>query len=358
MEDDAVTDVRSAALRGFRATVAELGGDADRLAAIVGLPADALDTDDQLVPVRAVVTLLDYAATTLDCPDLGLRVAARQDIGTLGPLALAIQASATAGEALDCTTRFLFVHSRTVALTEIPDPDHAKGVVALRYDVGAGNPVTIQGVDLGMGFLHRALTELLGGPYGLRSVDLPYRPRSPIARYESFFGAPVRIDKAVGLLRLPASIHNQPLKGGGNPHLRQLAEAFLVEQLSGHNPRATSPRVRAAIQQTLGTAPATVTTVAAMLALHPRTLQRRLAAEKTSFATLLDEVRHHSAHRYLTTTDLPLTQVTGLLGFSEQSALTHSCRRWWSATPTSIRNNSASEHPLDGAHPRSPGGRG
>jgi AraC-like DNA-binding protein len=335
-----VTVVRSAALRGLRATVAELGGDADRLAAAVGLPATALDTDDQLIPVKALVTMLEYAAAQLDCPDLGLRVAARQDIGTLGPLALALQASATAGEALDCTMRFLFVHSRTVTLTLVPDPYHAKGVAALRYDIG-DNPVTIQGIDIGMGFLHRALQELVGGPYGLRSVDLPHHPRAPITTYESFFGAPIRIDRPVGLLRLPAGIHKQQLKGGGNTHLRQLAEAFLAEQLPHHNPHTTAPRVRAAIQQTLGTAPANITTVAAMLSMHPRTLQRRLTAEKTGFATLLDDVRRHAARHYLTGTDMPLTQVAGLLGFSEQAALTHSCRRWWSATPTSVRGNSS-----------------
>jgi AraC-like DNA-binding protein len=74
---------------------------------------------------------------------------------------------------------------------------------------------------------------------------------------------------------------------------------------------------------------------------HPRTLQRRLAAEETSFATLLDDVRRHAARSCLTGTDLPLTQVAGLLNFSQQAALTHSCRRWWSATPTAVRTNTA-----------------
>jgi len=77
-----------------------------------------------------------------------------------------------------------------------------------------------------------------------------------------------------------------------------------------------------------------------MLSMHPRTLQRQLAAEKTTFAILLDDVRRRAARRYLTGTDLPLTQVAALLGFSEQAALTHSCRRWWSATPTTVRSNS------------------
>jgi AraC-like DNA-binding protein len=336
-----VTVVRSAALRGFGATVAELGGDADRLAVDVGLFAGALDTDDQLVPVKAVVALMEHAAAELGCPDLGLRVASRQDVGTLGPLALALRACATAGEALDCVTRFLFVHSRSLTLTVVPDPCHADGVVALRYDIFGDSPITNQGIDLGMGFLHRALVELVGGPYGLRSVDLPHHPLAPLAIYESFFGVPVRTGQPVGLLRLPAGFRALPFKGGGNPHLRLLAEDFLVERLGGHHPRLVAPRVRAAIEQTLGTAPVDIATVAAMLAVHPRTLQRRLAAEDTGFAALLDDVRRQAARRYLTGTELPLSQVAALLGFSEQAALTHSCRRWWSATPTRVRSDSA-----------------
>lgn len=333
-----VTDVRSAALRGFRAVVTDLGGDADSLAEAVGLSAEVLDIDDQLIAARSLVELLEHAANTLDCPDLGLRVASRQDVGTLGPLALALQACATAGEALDCAVRFLFVHSHTVTLTTVPDPYEASGVVALRYDIG-DNPVTNQGIDLGIGFLHRALKELVGGRYGLRSVELPHHPRAPLSVYESFFDAPVHVDTAVGLLRVPAGIRKQPLKSGGNTHLRQLAEAFLAEQFPDLRQSATAPRVRTAIHQTLGTTPVTVSAVASILAMHPRTLQRHLASENTSFATLLDDVRRNSARRYLTGSDMPMSQVAALLGLSEQAALTHSCRRWWSMTPTDVRHS-------------------
>lgn len=208
-------------------------------------------------------------------------------------------------------------------------------VVGLRYAIAADQRITNQGIDLGMGLVHRAFKELVGGPYGLRSVDLPYRPRAPIARYESFFGARVRVDRPGALLRLPASVRDQPLKGG-DPHLRRLAEALLAELAPARSDRALAPRVRATIQQGLGTATG-LASVAATLSMSPRTLQRRLAAEGTGFARLLDEVRRRAARHYLTETDLPLTEVAGLLGFSEQAGLTHSCRRWWSTTPTGVR---------------------
>jgi transcriptional regulator GlxA family with amidase domain len=42
-----------------------------------------------------------------------------------------------------------------------------------------------------------------------------------------------------------------------------------------------------------------------------------------------DDVRRNAARQYLATTDLSMTQIAGLVGLSEQSALTRCARRWW-----------------------------
>lgn len=330
--------IRSAALRGFRATVAELGGDAETYAASAGYPAAALDTDDMLVPDYLMSGVLETAARELDCPDLGLRIAARQDLGMLGPLALAIQNSPTVGDALECTSRYLFVHTRALSLTLQDDPHGAKGVAALRYELPPTAQVPIQGTDLGLGFVHRAIT-FLAGPYGLRTVELPHGPVAPIATYEAFFGCPVHTGAPTALLRLPRSLASRPLDGG-DENVRQLALAFLREQSPG-GLHSVAPRVSGALRQSLGTAPPEIGAIARLLTMHPRTLQRRLSDEGTTFAAILDEVRKQAARDYLTTTDLPLSQVAGLLGLSEQSALTRCCRRWWGRPPSTVRRASS-----------------
>jgi AraC-like DNA-binding protein len=98
-------------------------------------------------------------------------------------------------------------------------------------------------------------------------------------------------------------------------------------------------RVRGVLTRSLGTMAPGIGAVARLVALHPRTLQRRLAAEGTTFAAVLDEVRREAARRYLTTTDMPMSQVAGLLGLSEQSALSRCCRRWWGTTPSRVRRD-------------------
>lgn len=327
--------IRSAGLRGFRAAVAELGGDAEAFARTAGLPVAALDADDLLVEDIAMAATLEVAANALQCPDLGLRIARRQDLGMLGPLALAIQNSSTVGEALECTERYLFVHAQSLSLAVEEDPYGAPGVVALRYGVPAGLIAPIQGTDLGLGFLHRATVALVGGPYGLRSVELPYDPPAPLAVYERFFGVAVRPGRAAALLRVPATLAARPLHGGDDA-LRRLALAFLAQSGPGGGPEV-SPRVRAIVGQSLGTGVPTVSGAAHLLSMHPRTLQRRLADEGTSFGAILDDARRDEARRYLTTTDLPMTQIAAAVGLAEQSTFTRACRRWWGRTPTDVR---------------------
>ncbi|MEQ4499388.1 AraC family transcriptional regulator [Nocardioides kribbensis] len=330
--------IRSAGLRGFRAVVEELGGDADDLARRARLDPAALDADDLLVPDLAMAGVLELAAHELDRPDLGLRVAARQDLSLLGPLALAIENSPTVAEAMECTSRYLFVHAPAMRISLEPDPDGVRGVEALRYDVTPpGVDPPRQGTDLSLGSLHRSIRSLAGGGYGLRTVDLPGRPVAPRAAYEDFFGARVRFGRPAALLRLPSSLGALPL-AGRDESVRRMALDFLDRQAPVDGDRV-APRVRGAVDQLLGTASPEVGAVARLLDLHPRTLQRRLAAEGTTFAAILDDARRAAARRYLLTTDLPLAQVAGLLGLSEQAVLTRACRRWWDRTPRDVRRH-------------------
>jgi AraC-like DNA-binding protein len=343
--------IRSAGLRGFRAVVAELGGDAEAYAARAGLDPAALDADDLLVPDVAVAGVLEVAARELARPDLGLLVAARQDLGMLGPLALAIQNSPTLADTWECTSRYLFVHAPSLTLALEPDPYGTRGVSALRYGTAPGLPAPVQGTDLGLGFLHRCIRALVGGTYGLRTVELPHDPVAPVGVYEDFFGVQVRTGRPAALLRIPSSLGALPLSGG-DASIRAMALDFLARQ-SPPGEAGLVPQVRGAVHQILGTSAPAIASVAALLAVHPRTLQRRLAGEGVTFAGILDDVRRAEARRYLTGTDIPLPQVAGLLGLSEQSALTRCCRRWWDATPTAVRRERSTV-----TAPRRPGSPG
>lgn len=328
--------IRSAGARGFRSVVTELGGNANDLARRVDFPVNALDSDDVLVSDRSMAALLELAATELDCPDLGLRVATRQDVGMLGPLAFAVQSSPTLGDALSAAMAYLFVHSEGMQLTTVDDPHGERGVAAMRLDLSVPGYWPVQGTDLTMGFIHRAAIGIAGGIYGLRSVEVPYRPVAPLSVYEEFYGVPVVTDSRAALLRVSAGAAAIPIQTRDDD-VRRLAVAML--QHSSRSDRATecAPLVYSTVAQTLGTAAPTIVSIADLMDMHPRTLQRRLADEGTSFSEVLDEVRRHNARRLLSTPQMPLAQVAALLGFTEQASLTRAAHRWWGQSPSAIR---------------------
>jgi len=60
----------------------------------------------------------------------------------------------------------------------------------------------------------------------------------------------------------------------------------------------------------------------------------------TSFRELLDEIRQELAKQYVTISDVSLSEVTFLLGFSELSSFSRAYKRWYGVTPSGIRKSS------------------
>jgi AraC-like DNA-binding protein len=98
-----------------------------------------------------------------------------------------------------------------------------------------------------------------------------------------------------------------------------------------------SDRVAELTRRLLPTGQCSAEAIADELAMHPRTLQRRLADEGVRCADIIDRERRAQAARYLAEPGLDLSQIAGLLGYAEQSALNRSCRRWFGKTPRQCR---------------------
>lgn len=333
-----VSVIRAASLRGFSPLVHDLGGDPDALLRRFGLDPRVLQDDDGFIPITAHDLMLDAAGRELGCSDFGLRLSQAQDLSILGPLALAVEASPTVAEALECVTRFLFVHSPALRIAVEDDPSGARGVVAITYRKDLHeSPYSPQAMELGIGLLVRIATALVGTDVGLRSIDLPHAPISPVVRYTALFGTTVRFNSSVAALRVDRQTLDLRFEGA-DAVIRALAIAHLARDHS--NPtELVSARVRRLLAETLGTTGLVLDDVARLLDTHPRTLQRALAVEGTTYELVLDDVRRVAALRLITTTDLRLTQIATMVGFSAQSTLSRAVRRWTGRVPRELRDS-------------------
>lgn len=326
--------VRVSGLRGYAGLVRHLGGDPDQLTRDCGIDPQLLGDEDALIPYRQVIHLTEHSARELQVPDFGLRLAATQDIGILGPLAVAMQNSATVEEAMRCCAAHLFVQSPALLLEMEEQGDET----CIRLHIRLSN-MPHQGMrqaeDLAIGLSHRILCMLAADNYQLRRIELPHEPLCSPAEYEKYFGAPVLFGCPANACYVSTATMKTCLSERSD-QLHQLATNYLDVQFPTPDGRVAT-RVETAIRRTLGTDSCNRTSIARAMTMHPRTLQRRLEREGVTFDQVRDRIRREKVEYYLRKTDAPLSQVAGIIGYSEQAILTRSCRRWFGCTPRKFR---------------------
>jgi AraC-like DNA-binding protein len=327
--------VRSDALRMYREVVGELGGDPESLLAGVGIPPEALGRPDAVISYRAMIQLLEDSAVELACPDFGLRLASRQGgIAVLGPLAVAMKNSTTVGEAYRYCAAHLQVYSPVVQIQI--EEDSPSGRHFMRFEILLARvPQQRQTVENALALTHHAILTLSHGRFGARAVWFMHERLAPAASYRAYFGAPVRFEKPFNAVFFNSRDLAQPI-ADQNPRVYEQVSGWIDERFPS-TPIDLPTRVRVVAGRLLPIGPCNAVEVAARLGMHPRTLQRRLRDEGLTFEEIRDDVRRDAASRYLCQSTLPLTRVSALLGYSEPSVFTRSCRRWFASSPRRLR---------------------
>ncbi|MFR9795107.1 AraC family transcriptional regulator ligand-binding domain-containing protein [Streptomyces sp. MS06] len=82
----------------------------------------------------------------------------------------------------------------------------------------------------------------------------------------------------------------------------------------------------------------TLAEVAAELGTSPRTLQRRLGAEHTSFQDVLARTRERMSRAYLRRSSLSYTEIAFLIGYGELTSFHRALRQWTGQTPRGVRS--------------------
>lgn len=327
--------IRGTSLLGFVELANELGGDPGELLERAHLARETVGDPDTFVSYRSVVAVLEAAARATGAGDFGRRLGSRQGIEILGPLGVAARTAPTVGEALRAIENYMTVYSPALAIGIQPGPGESTATFEWRI-LATRPPVHRQAAELALGVTCRVFRLLAGEDFLPSAVQLRHEPLVERSDYVAYFGCPVQFSAPRYGFQFPAGILGRPLKSDSAVHavVQDYLDTIVVPTAS-----TTVDAVVKLIRRTLPTGTLDLDLVAAQLAQHRRTLQRQLAAQGTSFAELVDDVRRDEAERYLRDTDMPLGQLAGLLGLSEQSVLTRACRRWFGATPSQVRRD-------------------
>ena len=322
-------------LSRFNELVIEIGGDPVALLAHVGLAPSEVSR----ATYRQFVPLLEIAASELECPDFGMRLAVRQSAGALtGPLGDGIRNSGTFGEALKFVCKHSYAHS-LAAWIWLKRSLHGERVVVGHDILLDGLPKKSQATEylLLVGLL--AMYELTNDRIRAQRVVFRHDPLSLPKVYRQYFGCEVGFGRSAD-----AIIYRQQdlscVIGVPNPMACKAAADAIKARFPCRKPPMYAD-VRGIISHVLGTEVCTRDHVAGLLHLHPRTMVRRLAAEGTSFQQIRDEVRRERLLDLTQQSDLDFMAISEKLGFSEQAVMTRYCHKWFAMSPTHLRAGAA-----------------
>jgi AraC-like DNA-binding protein len=313
------TLVRAAVLTNFFEITNDLGYDPSAALRRVGLNKSLLKNQDQKIPAKAAVELLETVAVNASCLNLGLRMAQTRQISNFGAVSLYITHQATLSDVLNATISYGYLINEALAMRL----ETAGKVVILRMEILTESPAR-QATELALGVMHRMCTTLLGEHWRPYSFNFCHDAPTDLSVHRRLFNCPLEFKSdfngivfSAKELKTPNPLADTQMSN----YAKDLIESLPKKELPG-----IVSEVRKAIFLTLPTGYATSQFVAQSLGLHVRTLQRQLQDCQSDFSALLNAVRRELAMRYIAYNHYNLTRLSEQLGYSSPSAFT----RWFS----------------------------
>ncbi|MCW2271504.1 HTH-type transcriptional regulator VirS [compost metagenome] len=319
---------RASSLHGFDAFARQQQLNPDALLRAAGLPSDALEDPDALIAFHRFALVLELASKASDNPLFGLEFGLHQGVGIFGSLLYLVRNARTVDDALDDLGRYFHVHDNYGDVVI----DHADGQARLYYATSADLlPGSRHVSELVVGVGHQLMRTLLGNRWQPTAALFQHAPVANPARYRRLLGVVPRFNAAFDAWLFPAPLLSVPLSDA-DPALHRLMRQHLEAISEQHNQRLPS-HVQRLLRSFLPSGRVTIECIADFMRLSPRSLQRQLAEQGTSFQTLLDDTRQAMTLRYLEESDISLMQLTEVLGYANQSAFSRAFQRWFGTSP-------------------------
>lgn len=300
-----------------------------------GLDIALLESPEARYPVPQTTLLWQKAVQATGDETLGIKAIRHITPATFHAVGLSVMASETLEQAFGRMRRFADLVTDASAI-ELQTTE-SEFIVELKLREGA-QPAH-QSTD---GFLCLLANAGKGlGEPGLVPLRVELSRPAPqtgnLEFFEKSFAAPLIFGcETMRLVYALATVHTR-LKGA-NPliaeHLDQASQAAIERLKPAHS---ASKAVRQWALSQLDKGAPSIEQAAAFMHMSSRNLQRKLAEEGTNLASIVDEIRQSEATRRLKQSQDSLTAIALDLGFSDASAFSRACKRWFGKSPSEIR---------------------
>lgn len=321
-------------LGGYDELARALGGDPLPLMSHCGIESGLAADPQEKVALRLVAKLFELTAAELDCPDFGMRLGAGQDgLQLMGSIRPALEGARTIGDYYRYASAHMYVYSSAVDIHLEPlDGDRR----LIRFHINAADVVfRRQLMEQLLSINRKDAVALSGGAVRPREIWFAHARLAPQSVYDERFGAKVRFSQPFDGAIYSAHDMAAPI---ATHDPRVVEDTLRLVRREYPRPKDATIEVKRAIHYCMAyLEDCTRESVSRLLGIHARTLHRRLQAEGRTFEDIRDEVRRTVVAHYLAQSDAALADITEWLSYSEPTAFSRACRRWFGAAPGELR---------------------
>jgi AraC-like DNA-binding protein len=329
-----MTPMALATLGQIVARVFEMYGlDAQAMFGRHGIDPAVLSDPNARIPSRTWDSLARDAVALIPDPAFGLLAARCWHPSNLGALGYAWLTSSTLRTGLGRVVRYWRLLGEASSTRLVESSAGLKFVLARQAPDPVSSAVT---VDFVMSLLVDMCRMNAGSSLRPLAVHLRRaRPKDSEA-FRRHFGCVVHFAAGEDSFTLSRADVDRPLPTS-NRQLAATLDRILAEQLAHLDKNDVVTRCQARLLDQLSSGELSADVMAEQLHMSRRTLQRKLAEADLTYQKLVDDTRRDLAMRHLEDPRHSITDVTFLLGFSQQSAFTRAFRRWTGMSPSEYR---------------------
>ncbi|MGC1820526.1 MAG: AraC family transcriptional regulator ligand-binding domain-containing protein [Pseudolabrys sp.] len=293
-----------------------------------------IKSKDIPLSVQNQIKFVDLVANATGDPLLGIRLAYSYDLREIGLLYYVIASAENLLGSLLRVARYSDVANEGVDL-EVKKGDLLR--VRLHYS-GVARHSDVHQIEFWMASLVRICRKVIGSNLKPIEVRIVHNRKKQVSEMEKLLRCAVKTGADVDEIVFSREHAAYPVVTA-DPYLERLCVRLCEETLARLG-KKTSPlkvRVENAIATLLPHGEMHFDAVAAKLGMSGRTLSRKLALEGHSFSGIVNDLRLALARRYLAESDMSISEIAWLLGYSEVANFTHAFHRWTGTNPRSER---------------------
>lgn len=304
-----------------------------------GITAEQLEDAGHLLTLEQNCAIMEAALAISGNKTLGLHIGKKTTAVVLGITGHLMESSKDVLTALQNLQQFTSVFTRLCHFyVEIKGEDMYYYCEPLEVWNDRSSETARQSVDIAYAGALHILYLLTGKAFQPKKVMYRYPRIGDTSEHERIFKCRPAFNKPCNCIVFSITDAQTPVIGYNkelNAIFRNLLEAEMAKQSNGVT---FTSEVRQMILKHFQFAFPQLEEIATHMHITPRTLQRKLQEENTSFRLLSDLIKQELAHSLLNNKKLSIAQIAYKLGYAEPSTFQRAFRQWTGKSPNAFRH--------------------